>query len=47
MTILALIILIAVYTFMEAGFQAVRGFSSGKAGSAIGYLLLGLIGARS
>ena len=42
-TILALIILFAVYAFMDAGFQAVRGFTSGKAGSAIGHLLLGLI----
>ena len=42
-TILALIILFAVYAFMDAGFQAVRGFTSGKAGSAVGHLLLGLI----
>ena len=42
-TILALIILFAVYAFMDAGFQAVRGFASGKAGSVIGHLLLGLI----
>jgi uncharacterized membrane protein HdeD (DUF308 family) len=42
-TILALIILFAVFAFMDAGFQAVRGFSSGKAGSAIGHLLLGLV----
>jgi uncharacterized membrane protein HdeD (DUF308 family) len=35
--------LFAIYAFMDAGFQAVRGFSSGKAGSAVGHLLLGLI----
>jgi hypothetical protein len=42
-TILALIILFAVYAFVDAGFQAMRGFTSGKAGPAIGHLLLGLI----
>jgi uncharacterized membrane protein HdeD (DUF308 family) len=42
-TILALVILFAVYAFMDAGFQAVRGFSSRRAGPVVGHLLLGLI----
>jgi uncharacterized membrane protein HdeD (DUF308 family) len=42
-TILALVILFAVYAFIDAGFQGVRAFSSGKAGPVIGHLLLGLI----
>jgi uncharacterized membrane protein HdeD (DUF308 family) len=42
-TILALIILFAVYAFMDAGFQAMRGFTSRKAGPVAGHLLLGLI----
>src|SRR5579859_1230101 len=41
-TILALVILFAVYAFMDAGFEAVRAFSSGKAGPVVGHLLLGL-----
>jgi uncharacterized membrane protein HdeD (DUF308 family) len=42
-TILALVILFAVYAFMDAGLSAARAFSSDKAGPVIGYLLLGLI----
>jgi len=42
-TILALVILFAVYAFMDAGFQGMRGFTSGKAGPVVGHLLLGLI----
>ncbi len=42
-TILALVILFAVYAFMDAGFEAVRAFSSGRAGPVIGHLLLGLV----
>ena len=42
-TILALVILFAIYAFLAAGLQAARAFSSAKAGSVIGHLLLGLI----
>jgi uncharacterized membrane protein HdeD (DUF308 family) len=42
-TILALVILFAVYAFMDAGLEAVRAFSSGHAGPVLGHLLLGLI----
>jgi uncharacterized membrane protein HdeD (DUF308 family) len=42
-TILALVILFAVYAFMDAGLQAARAFSSGSAGPVFGHLLLGLI----
>jgi uncharacterized membrane protein HdeD (DUF308 family) len=42
-TILALVILFAVYAFMDAGLQAVRGFSSRAAGPVFGHLLLGLV----
>jgi uncharacterized membrane protein HdeD (DUF308 family) len=42
-TVLALVILFAVYAFMAAGLEAVRAFSSAKAGPVIGHLLLGLI----
>jgi uncharacterized membrane protein HdeD (DUF308 family) len=41
-TVLALVILFAVYAFMAAGLQAVRAFSSRKAGPVFGHLLLGL-----
>lgn len=41
-TILALVILFAVYTFTDAGFQAMRAVSSRKAGAVVGHLLLGL-----
>ncbi len=42
-TILALVILFAVYAFIGAGFQAMRAFSSATAGPVFGHLLLGLI----
>jgi len=42
-TILALVILFAVYAFMDAGLQAARAFSSRSAGPVFGNLLLGLI----
>src|SRR3984893_9515186 len=42
-TILALVILCAVYAFMAAGLQGARAFSSRAAGPVLGHLLLGLI----
>src|SRR5882757_656415 len=42
-TILALVILFAVYAFMAAGLQAARAFSSRNAGPVFGHLLLALI----
>ena len=42
-TILALVILFAVYAFMDAGLQSVRAFSGGRAGPVIGHLLLALV----
>ena len=42
-TILALVILFAVYAFMDGGLQAARAFSSRAAGPVLGHLLLGLI----
>jgi uncharacterized membrane protein HdeD (DUF308 family) len=39
-TILALVILFAVFVFMDAGFQGLRAFSGRKAGPVIGHLLL-------
>jgi len=42
-TVLALVILFAVYAFMAAGLQAARAFSSAKAGPVFGHLLLGLV----
>ena len=42
-TILALVILFAVYAFMDAGLQMARAFSSGSAGPVFGHLLLGLV----
>jgi len=42
-TVLALVILFAVYAFIAAGLQAVRAFSGAKAGPVIGHLLLGLV----
>ena len=41
-TVLALVILFAVYAFIASGLQAVRAFSSAKAGPVAGHLLLGL-----
>ena len=42
-TILALVILFAVYAFVDAGLQVARAFSSGSAGPVFGHVLLGLI----
>jgi uncharacterized membrane protein HdeD (DUF308 family) len=42
-TVLALVILFALYAFIDAGLQAVRAFSSGSAGPVFGHLLLGLL----
>jgi uncharacterized membrane protein HdeD (DUF308 family) len=42
-TVYALVILFAVYAFIAAGLQAVRGFSSRSAGPVVGHLLLGLV----
>ena len=42
-TVLALVILFAVYAFMAAGLEALRAFSSRTAGPVIGHLLVGLV----
>jgi uncharacterized membrane protein HdeD (DUF308 family) len=42
-TILALVILFAVYAFMDAGIEAARAFSGRTAGPVAGHLLLSLI----
>ena len=42
-TVLALVILFAIYAFIAAGLQAARAFSSRTAGPVIGHLLLGLV----
>jgi uncharacterized membrane protein HdeD (DUF308 family) len=42
-TILALVILFAVYAFMDAGLQTVRAFSSRTAGPVLGHLVLALV----
>ena len=42
-TVLALVILFAVYAFIAAGMQAARAFSSRNAGPVLGHLLLGLV----
>src|ERR1700758_633292 len=42
-TVLALVILFAVYAFIAAGLQGMQAFSSARAGPVIGHLLLGLI----
>jgi len=42
-TVLALVLLFAVYAFIDAGLQAMRAFSSRTAGPVFGHLLLGLI----
>ena len=42
-TILALVILFAVYAFIDAGLRAMRAFSSRTAGPVFGHLLLGLV----
>jgi uncharacterized membrane protein HdeD (DUF308 family) len=41
-TVLALVVLFAVYAFIAAGLQAMRAFSSRTAGPVFGHLLLGL-----
>ena len=41
-TVLALVILFAVYAFIAAGLEAMRAFSSRTAGPVLGHLLLGL-----
>jgi uncharacterized membrane protein HdeD (DUF308 family) len=42
-TVLVLVIMFAVFAFTDAALQAVRGFSTGKAGPVVGHLLLSLI----
>ena len=42
-TVLALVILFAVYAFMASGLEAAQAFSSRTAGPVFGHLLLGLI----
>jgi len=42
-TVLALVIVFAVYAFIAAGFQAAQAFSSRTAGPVFGHLLLGLV----
>jgi uncharacterized membrane protein HdeD (DUF308 family) len=42
-TIFALVILFAVYAFIDAGLQAMRAFSSRSAGPVFGHLLLALV----
>jgi uncharacterized membrane protein HdeD (DUF308 family) len=42
-TILALVILFAIYAFMDAGLQTMRAFSSRSAGPVLGHLLLAVI----
>lgn len=42
-TILALVILFAIYAFIDAGLQAMRAFSSRSAGPVFGHLLLALV----
>src|SRR6516162_6986405 len=42
-TVLALVIVFAVYAFIAAGLQAARAFSSRTAGPVFGHLLLGLV----
>jgi len=42
-TVLALVVLFAVYAFIAAALQAMRAFSSRDAGPVVGHLLLGLL----
>jgi uncharacterized membrane protein HdeD (DUF308 family) len=42
-TVLALVILFAIYTFTDSALQAMRAFSSDKAGPVAGHLLLALV----
>jgi uncharacterized membrane protein HdeD (DUF308 family) len=42
-TLTAVVVLFAVYAFIDAGIQAARAFSSASAGPVFGHLLLGLL----
>ena len=42
-TVLGLVILFAIYAFIAAGMEAVKAFSSDRAGPVMGHLLLGLV----
>src|ERR1700747_2675487 len=42
-TVYALVLVFAVYAFLDAGLEAARAFSSRTAGPVFGHLLLGLI----
>ena len=42
-TVLSLVILFAVYAFVAAAFEAMKAFSSDRAGPVAGHLLLGLV----
>jgi uncharacterized membrane protein HdeD (DUF308 family) len=42
-TILALVVLFAIYAFVAAGLEALRAFSSRTAGPVIGHLLVGVV----
>lgn len=42
-TVYALVILFAVFAFIAAGLQAMRAFSSDRAGPVVGHLLVGLV----
>jgi uncharacterized membrane protein HdeD (DUF308 family) len=42
-TILALVILFAIYAFIAGGFEFTRSFTGAKAGPVVGHLLLGLV----
>jgi uncharacterized membrane protein HdeD (DUF308 family) len=42
-TVVALVLVFAVYAFLDAGLEAVRAFSSRTAGPVLGHLLLGLV----
>lgn len=42
-TVLALVVVFAVFAFMEAGLQGFQAFSSRSAGPVVGHLLLGLV----
>ena len=42
-TVLALVVLFAVYAFIAAGLQAMQAFSSRTAGPVLGHLLLGVV----
>src|SRR5271165_4421977 len=42
-TVLALVIMFAIYAFIASGLEAMQAFSSAKAGPVFGHLLLGLV----